>query len=144
MLKHKEIYDIPSHSKKVFANMKRQRKDFSRAITPLFDTMMVQAAEEVGEGSELPTDPHHIPIVTQPSTSSQPQKKDRYKRKQRKEIEVPSPSSEIPIKENVPTTFNDPLPSGKNRIQLPELMILCTNLQRQVLDLEMAKTAQAK
>nr|GEU33013.1 hypothetical protein [Tanacetum cinerariifolium] len=36
-------------------------------------------------------------------------------RKQRKEIEVPSPSSEIPNKEGVPTTSNDPLPSaGKN------------------------------
>ncbi|GJY08274.1 hypothetical protein Tco_0375328, partial [Tanacetum coccineum] len=38
-------------------------KDFSRAITPLFDTMMVQAAKEVGEGSELPTDPHHTPVL---------------------------------------------------------------------------------
>nr|GEU73806.1 hypothetical protein [Tanacetum cinerariifolium] len=29
MLKHKEIYVIPSHLKKIFANMKRHRKDFS-------------------------------------------------------------------------------------------------------------------
>nr|GEX74417.1 uncharacterized mitochondrial protein AtMg00810-like [Tanacetum cinerariifolium] len=33
------------------------------------------------------------------------------KRKQRKEIEVPSPSSEIPNEEGVPTTSNDPLRS---------------------------------
>ncbi|GJT18165.1 ribonuclease H-like domain-containing protein [Tanacetum coccineum] len=32
---------------KVFANMKRPGKDFSGRITPLFDTMMVQASEEV-------------------------------------------------------------------------------------------------
>nr|GEW30411.1 hypothetical protein [Tanacetum cinerariifolium] len=29
MLKHKEIYVTPSHTKKIFANMKRQGKDFS-------------------------------------------------------------------------------------------------------------------
>nr|GEW01832.1 copia protein [Tanacetum cinerariifolium] len=31
MLKHKEIYVTPSHTKKIFANMKRQVKDFSEA-----------------------------------------------------------------------------------------------------------------
>ncbi|GKD26996.1 hypothetical protein Tco_1233210 [Tanacetum coccineum] len=49
------------------------RKGFSGAVTPLFPTMMVQAQEEMGEGSAMPTDPHHTPII-QPSTS-QPQKK---------------------------------------------------------------------
>nr|GEV50624.1 hypothetical protein [Tanacetum cinerariifolium] len=51
--------------------------------------------------------------------------------------------SEIPNEEGVPIPSNDPLPSGEDRIQLNELMILCTNLQKQVLDLEKAKTAQA-
>nr|GEZ94705.1 hypothetical protein [Tanacetum cinerariifolium] len=37
---------------------------------------------EVGEGSEVPTDTHYTPIVTQPS-SSQPQKKQKSKRKQK-------------------------------------------------------------
>ncbi|GJX74333.1 hypothetical protein Tco_0312928 [Tanacetum coccineum] len=37
-----------SHHKKIFVNMKRAGKDFSRAITPLFDTMMVQATIKVG------------------------------------------------------------------------------------------------
>ncbi|GJV01551.1 putative ribonuclease H-like domain-containing protein [Tanacetum coccineum] len=36
MFKHKETYDIPSHSKKVFANMKRPGNKFSGRITPLF------------------------------------------------------------------------------------------------------------
>nr|GEW77878.1 hypothetical protein [Tanacetum cinerariifolium] len=40
MLKHKEIYVTPSHTKKIFANMKRQRKDVSGKVTPLFETMM--------------------------------------------------------------------------------------------------------
>ncbi|GJY22691.1 hypothetical protein Tco_0396349 [Tanacetum coccineum] len=69
MTKHKEIYVTPSHTKKVFANMKRERKDFSRRVTPLFQTMMVQAPKELGEGSEIPTDPQHTPTIIQPSTS---------------------------------------------------------------------------
>ncbi|GJX84102.1 hypothetical protein Tco_0333583 [Tanacetum coccineum] len=63
-----EIFVTPSHTKKVFGNMKRVRKGFSRVVTPLFPTMMVQAQEEMGEGSAMPTDPHHKPII-QPSTS---------------------------------------------------------------------------
>ncbi|GJX00460.1 hypothetical protein Tco_0184373 [Tanacetum coccineum] len=43
-------------------------------ITPLFDTMIVQASEEVDEDSDHPTDSNQIPIVDQPSTSSQPSK----------------------------------------------------------------------
>nr|GEV42672.1 hypothetical protein [Tanacetum cinerariifolium] len=70
--------------------------------------------------------------------------KQKSRRKQRKEIEVSSPSSEIPNEERLPTTSNDPLPSGEDRMQHNELMILRTNLQKQVLDLEEAKTAQAK
>nr|GEU70681.1 hypothetical protein [Tanacetum cinerariifolium] len=123
--------------------MKREGKNFSRKVTPLFETMMVQAPEDIGEGLEILTDPYHTPIVTQPS-SSLIQKKQKSKRKQRKEIAVPSPSSEIPNEERLPTTSNDPLPSGEDRMQLNELMILCTNIQKRVLDLEEAKTAQAK
>nr|GEX99367.1 hypothetical protein [Tanacetum cinerariifolium] len=51
---------------------------------------------------------------------------------------------EILIEESIPTPSNDPLPSGEDSIQLNELMIFYTNLQQQVLDLEEAKTAQAK
>nr|GEU83461.1 hypothetical protein [Tanacetum cinerariifolium] len=64
----------------------------------------------MGGGSEIPTDKYHTPIVTQPS-SSLPQKRQKSKRKQRKEIKVPSPSREIPTEEGVPTTSNDPLPT---------------------------------
>ncbi|GJX84952.1 hypothetical protein Tco_0335726 [Tanacetum coccineum] len=49
MSTHAEIFVTPSHTKKVFGNMKRVRKGFSGAVTPLFPTMMVQAQEEMGE-----------------------------------------------------------------------------------------------
>nr|GEV30706.1 hypothetical protein [Tanacetum cinerariifolium] len=42
-------YDTPSHTKKVFANMRSQRKDFSGRVTPLFETMLIQHPAKVGE-----------------------------------------------------------------------------------------------
>ncbi|GKE93822.1 hypothetical protein Tco_1574917 [Tanacetum coccineum] len=59
MSNHKRIFVTPSHTKKNFGNMKKEGKGFSRRFTPLFPTMMVQAQEEIGEGSAAPTDPHH-------------------------------------------------------------------------------------
>ncbi|GJY12371.1 hypothetical protein Tco_0381680 [Tanacetum coccineum] len=142
MSTHKKIFVNPFHTKKVFANMKRAGKDFSGRITPLFDTMMVQALEEVGEDSDHPTDSTQIPIIDQPSTSTQPKKKKTSKKTQRQEAEVPQDETEH--EESVPTPSNDPQPSGEDSMQLTDLMVLCTKLQTQVLDLEKAKDAQAK
>ncbi|GJY69625.1 hypothetical protein Tco_0472607 [Tanacetum coccineum] len=55
MSHHKKIYVNPSHTKKIFANMKREGKDFSGRVTPLFATMMVQANQEEGVDSGIPT-----------------------------------------------------------------------------------------
>ncbi|GJY94171.1 hypothetical protein Tco_0510532 [Tanacetum coccineum] len=89
MTKHKEIYVTPSHTKKVFANLKREGKGFPGRVTPLFETMMVQALEEL---------------------KKQPRKT------QRKDTKVPQPSgSTKPItdeaanEEHVPVHSNDPL-----------------------------------
>nr|GFB76027.1 hypothetical protein [Tanacetum cinerariifolium] len=112
MSHHKKIFVSPSLTKKVFANMKRERKGFSRIFTPLFATMMVQAPEDIGKGSKVPTDTHHTPIVTKPS-SSQPQKKQKSRKKQRKETKVPH--TEPQTEESVPTTSNDPLPSEESQ-----------------------------
>ncbi|GJW45013.1 hypothetical protein Tco_0073812 [Tanacetum coccineum] len=142
MSNHKKIFVNPFHTKKVSANMNRAGKDFSRRITPLFDTMMVQASEEVGEDSDHPTSSNQIPIIGQPSTSTQPRQKQKYRSTQRKEAEVAQ--NEIEHEESVPTPFNDLLPSSEDSMQLNDLMVLCTKLQTQVLDLEKAKDAQAK
>ncbi|GJT66678.1 putative ribonuclease H-like domain-containing protein [Tanacetum coccineum] len=141
MSTHKKIFVNPFHTKKVFANMKRAGKDFSGRITPLFDTMMVQASEEVGEDSDHPTDSTQVPILDQPSTSSKPKKKQPSKKTQRQEAEVSQDETEH--EESVPTPSNDPQPSGEDSMQLTDLMVLCTKLQTQVLDLEKAKDAQA-
>ncbi|GKD96590.1 hypothetical protein Tco_1380487 [Tanacetum coccineum] len=155
MSTHDKNFVTPSHTKKVFGNMKRIGKGFFEAVIPLFPTMMVQAQEEMGEGSAMPTDPHHIPII-QPSTS-QPQKI-QSRRKQRKDTEISQSSSptepiadEAANEENVPTQSNNPphsrvntLGSGEDRVTLKELMDLYTKLSDRVLDLETTKTTQAK
>ncbi|GKD98406.1 hypothetical protein Tco_1382303, partial [Tanacetum coccineum] len=132
------IYVTPSHTKNVFANMKREGKGFFGRVTPLFENMIVQAPKELGEGSELPTDPQYIPTITQPSTS-QPQKK-QPRRKQKKDTKVPQPggstepiTDEAANEEHVHIHSNDLLLSGEDRLKLNELMELCTNLSQKFL-----------
>ncbi|GJY17429.1 putative ribonuclease H-like domain-containing protein, partial [Tanacetum coccineum] len=148
MSKHKEIYVTPFHTKKVFANMKREGKGFSGRVTPLFQTMMVQAQEE-GEGSEMPTVPQHTSPINQPSSSQPPKKqKPRKTKKQNTEVSQPSDPTELmadetEIMESVPTHSNDPLLSGEDRLKLNELMELCISLSQRVISLETTKTNQA-
>ncbi|GKC01615.1 hypothetical protein Tco_0987751, partial [Tanacetum coccineum] len=68
MTRHKEVYVTPSHTKKVFANIKRSRKGFSGRVTPLFSTMMIQASEDMGKDSAAPSDSYSTPIISQPSS----------------------------------------------------------------------------
>nr|GEU49642.1 putative ribonuclease H-like domain-containing protein [Tanacetum cinerariifolium] len=109
-----------------------------RVITPLFDTMMVQAAANMGD---TPVETHQTPIVDQPSTSK-PQKKQKPRRKQRKEVEVSHDKSED--EDHVPIPSSDPLPSGEDSYTLNELMVSCTSLQEHVFDLQEVKDAQSK
>ncbi|GJT32000.1 hypothetical protein Tco_0922419 [Tanacetum coccineum] len=56
----------------VFANMRRQGKDFSGTVTPLFATMLIQSQAVEGEDSGQPTEPQHTPTIASPSHSSRP------------------------------------------------------------------------
>nr|GEX51062.1 zf-CCHC domain-containing protein/UBN2 domain-containing protein [Tanacetum cinerariifolium] len=96
LIRHNAIFVIFFYKKKVFANMKREGKDFSRKT----------------------------PIVTQASSFPSLKKKQKSRRKQRKEIKVPSPSSEIPNEERLPITSNDPLPSEAKTAQVKEIASL--------------------
>ncbi|GJT99829.1 hypothetical protein Tco_1110168 [Tanacetum coccineum] len=90
--------------------MKREGKDFSRRVTPLFATMMVQANQEEGVDSGIPTASQQTPITIQPSTSKTQKKQSR--RKQKKTTAVPHPSNstaDVPNEESVPTHSDDPL-----------------------------------
>ncbi|GKD86919.1 hypothetical protein Tco_1358073, partial [Tanacetum coccineum] len=145
MSHHKKIYVNPLHIKKIFANMKREGKDFSGRITPLFTTMMVQANQDEGVDSGIPTATQQTPITIQPSTSKLQKKQSR--RKQQKAHAVPHPSdstANVPNEEFVPAHSNDLQLSGEDSLKLTELMDMCTKLSKRVLDLEHTKTAQAK
>ncbi|GJR42238.1 hypothetical protein Tco_1310341 [Tanacetum coccineum] len=102
MTRHKELYVTPSHTKKVFANMKRPGKGFSGRVTPLIPTLMIQASEIWCESEDLAAlllNSHSYPIIL--NIINKPQRRSQGRNK------------------------------GKN-------------LQEKVLDLEKAKTAQAK
>ncbi|GJU72724.1 hypothetical protein Tco_1264129 [Tanacetum coccineum] len=94
MSNHKRIYVTPSHTKKIFGNMRRVGKGFSGRETPLFQTMVVQHQEEMGEGLANPSDPHHTPTIIQPSTS-QPQKKQKPRRPKRNDTKISQSSGPI-------------------------------------------------
>ncbi|GKF90772.1 hypothetical protein Tco_0274473, partial [Tanacetum coccineum] len=111
--------------------MKRPGKGFSGRITPLFQTMMVQATEDMGEDLAAPIDSHSIRIITQPS-SSKPQKK-KSRRKQRKDSGPTEPVTDEATNEaHVSTPSYDPPQSGKDRMKLIELMNLYTQLSDRV------------
>nr|GEZ50146.1 hypothetical protein [Tanacetum cinerariifolium] len=106
MSHHKDIYDNPSLTNKVFANMKRVGTGFSRVVTPLFDNMLVLAAKEVG--------------LIQDDQTQEPK----------------VPSHELSPKHRLPLPFNDLLCGGEDSLKLKELMNLCTYLSNKVLELE--------
>ncbi|GJR43912.1 hypothetical protein Tco_1312015 [Tanacetum coccineum] len=90
---HKRIYIAPSHTKKIFGNMRRVGKDFSRKVTDLFPTMLVQ--NQMGEGSTMPTNLQHTPTFIQPSPP--PQKTQKPRKPKRKDTQVPQSSSPTDI-----------------------------------------------
>nr|GEW06066.1 hypothetical protein [Tanacetum cinerariifolium] len=92
--------------KKVIVNEATIRRD-----------LRLDKAEAAKEMGKIPTDTQDTPIVDQPS-SSQPQKKHKSRRKQRKEIEVPH--DEPQAEEHVPTPSNDPHLSGEDRMRMNE------------------------
>ncbi|GKA55353.1 uncharacterized mitochondrial protein-like protein [Tanacetum coccineum] len=135
MSHHKKIHVNPSHTKKIFSNMKREGKDFSKRLTPLFATMMVQPNQEEGIDSGIPTNHHQTPITTQP-LSSRSQKK-QSKRKQRKDTAVTQ--EETQQDDSVPTPSNDPPFSKKAKdAQAKEI----PNLKKRVHKLERKKKSR--
>ncbi|GJT04109.1 hypothetical protein Tco_0838571 [Tanacetum coccineum] len=125
MINHNKIYIAPSHTKKVFVNMKRQGKDFSSRVTPLFSTMMVQAQQEQGGVDE-----------------------DVYKERDDSLERATTTATGLDTKQDkcggprCQNTMGDTI--AQTSLQLKELMEFCTKLQQRVLDLENTKTTQAQ
>ncbi|GJT34138.1 hypothetical protein Tco_0924557 [Tanacetum coccineum] len=65
-----DTYETPKHTQKVFANMRRKGKSFSRTITPLFASMLVLQVVK-GKGSRQPSEPQPPPSTAPPSQEGQ-------------------------------------------------------------------------
>ncbi|GJX19137.1 hypothetical protein Tco_0221814, partial [Tanacetum coccineum] len=92
--------------------LKRVGKGFSGRETPLFPTTVVQNQADIGEGSAIPTDPHHTSTIIQPSTS-QPQRKQRPRKLKRKDIEIPQ--SSVPSDNIVDKAVNEEMDDSLER-----------------------------
>ncbi|GJU98290.1 hypothetical protein Tco_1327561 [Tanacetum coccineum] len=64
-----DTYVTPCHTKKVFSNMARKIVNFSRNITSLFASMLVQNQAPEGEGSAIHPEPQPTPSTSQPNVS---------------------------------------------------------------------------
>ncbi|GJX46846.1 putative ribonuclease H-like domain-containing protein [Tanacetum coccineum] len=88
-----DIYVTPVHTKKVFTNTKRQNKDFSGRISPLFASMLVPQVVE-GEGLGQPSEPQPPSSTAPPShvttIETQHQKTQKPRRAKRgRDTEIP-------------------------------------------------------
>nr|GEY37058.1 hypothetical protein [Tanacetum cinerariifolium] len=128
MSHHQDIYDHPSLTKKVFANIRRIGTVFSGVVTPLFENMLVQAAKEVSQAT------YEVSIPAEPSISKPP-KKHKSKKQQPLAPKVPSPVPSPEHQLHSPSTA--PIPDAdKVDLKVQDLMDLCIRLSNKVLDLE--------
>ncbi|GJZ92056.1 copia protein, partial [Tanacetum coccineum] len=125
LLPHKRTYPTPTLTQKLFSNMKRVSKGYSRVNTPLFQTMLVQ---DQGEGPTILVVSHHTP-TSGPSTSQPPST-------------PPSIQTTPIVEEAAPMPHDSPLPrvhslgSDEGSLSLNELTVLCTSLSKKVESLE--------
>nr|GEZ43252.1 hypothetical protein [Tanacetum cinerariifolium] len=62
---HPRTYFVPFHTRKFFTTLRVTRPSFSGWIVPLFASMLVTQ----GEGSAIPTEPHHTPSFQEKHSS---------------------------------------------------------------------------
>ncbi|GKE40798.1 hypothetical protein Tco_1464203 [Tanacetum coccineum] len=136
MTSHHTKYTSPALTQKMFANIRRVGKGFSRNKTPLFDTMLVQPQTQADEDVEMPIDEEKPATTSAPSTS-EPQDQPSIPHDSPEQEPTHSSPYDSPL-----TGVNLPK-SEKGSLQLAELMALCTTLQRKVNALEKDKLAQA-
>ncbi|GJU18495.1 hypothetical protein Tco_1146461 [Tanacetum coccineum] len=104
---HTRLYIAPTHTQKLFSNMKRASKGYTRENIPLFPAMIVQGPVVQGEGSTHPVESHHTP-TSAPSTS-QPPISPTSRRTNRQESVVPQPRSptQTPVADEAASTGVD-------------------------------------
>ncbi|GJU08412.1 hypothetical protein Tco_1124842 [Tanacetum coccineum] len=131
MATHDRIYIAPSHTKKIFGNMKREGKGFSGRVTPLFPTMVTQKPRRSKrKDNEVPQPSGPITSIADEDVNEKMD--DSLER-------AATTATSLDAEQDSGNT----LQSGEDSLKLQELMELCTNLQQRVIDLETTKTTQA-
>ncbi|GJT61723.1 putative ribonuclease H-like domain-containing protein [Tanacetum coccineum] len=170
MSTHNGIYIAPSHTKKIFGNMRRVGKGFSGRVTPLFPTMVVQNQAELGEDEAVHKELGDSLVRAVTTASSLEAEHDSGNITKTRSKATPNKYSFLGTSsgggprcqetmgdtiaqtrfENVSKLSNDSLltigntlQSDEDRLKFNELMELSTNLQKNVLDLEKIKTTKA-
>nr|GEV13306.1 putative reverse transcriptase domain-containing protein [Tanacetum cinerariifolium] len=115
----------------------RVGKGFPGREIPLFLTMLVQAQEEMGEGSANAVDTHHTPTIIQPLIS-QPQMRQKPRKTERKDTELPQTSG--PTTNVADEAFNDEM---NDSLERAATTASCLEAENRFLDLETTKTTQA-
>nr|GEW25330.1 hypothetical protein [Tanacetum cinerariifolium] len=119
-------------------------------ITPLFPSMLTQAAAEGGD-SRTPTESQPTPSLTQPSAGDQPsltESSSEHDSFQNPRVDLEGTGRSGGDRVNLP--YDSPLSGGytfdraEGSLNLEALSAFCTNLSNRVLALETVKDAQAK
>nr|GEU32627.1 hypothetical protein [Tanacetum cinerariifolium] len=136
---HNTKYTSPALTQKVFANMRRVEKGFSRVDTLLFDGMLVpQQAQDVEDAAEdedvdhdvsvKPTPPSPIPAT--PPSPPQPKR-------------IPSPPQAETTQPSPPPQQQPFQTAEISMTLLNQLLETCATLTKQVANLEQGKIAKA-
>ncbi|GJX00627.1 hypothetical protein Tco_0184540 [Tanacetum coccineum] len=138
---HNRIYIAPTHTKKVFGNMKMVGKGFSGRETPLFQSMVVQAQKDQDNvADEAVNEEMYDSLVRAATTASSLE----VKQDSGNILKTQSKATPNEVGSLGTTSGGGNTPqSSEDSMQLHELMELCTNLQKKILDLETSKTTQA-
>ncbi|GJW10049.1 hypothetical protein Tco_1575876 [Tanacetum coccineum] len=128
LLPHKRTYVAPTLTQKLFSNMRRVSKGYTRVDIPLFQSMLVQGPIQQGEGSTVPVDSHHTP-TSAPSISQQPPTPPFMQT-----IHDAEEPATMPHDSSQPRVQS--LGSDEGSLTLNELTVLCTTLSKKVEDLQ--------
>ncbi|GJS90538.1 putative ribonuclease H-like domain-containing protein [Tanacetum coccineum] len=128
LLPYTRTYSTPTLTNKLFNNMRRASKGYSRVVTPLFDTMLVQPQDEAPSTSpsRIPSSPSLSSNHTTYSTPTTP----------------PSIQTTHEAEETATMPYDSPLPGGhtpgsdEGRLKHNELMELVTKLSDRVVAME--------
>nr|GEV17687.1 RNA-directed DNA polymerase, eukaryota, reverse transcriptase zinc-binding domain protein [Tanacetum cinerariifolium] len=112
-ISHKRLYTAPALTQKVFSNMKRESRGFSKVETTMFPTKLVNKQLSQGEGLTSPVGTQHTPTVIETSSLLQNISNTYRKTKTKtKRMGIRIPQSNVPssvVDEAITKDMNDGL-----------------------------------